>query len=317
MKKMKRLMGLMLCVVLAISCLTGCGGTEEEVLISAVTSLNEAKSYETESSMKGKMKIEVMGETQEVDIASVVKGTYFMDPYKVKTTTTSTVLGQTTTSESYMEKDGDAYVVYTKTDGIWSKMELGELEAAMQASGLNNFQSQFSTDASKYTKKDDRVEDDKTYLVYDYTISKEEVKKMTEGLGSSMKSLLGTSVEAEEMEKLFNTMLSEIGEITMTILVDKEEKTIYRIEYSMTEMVNKMLDAVMEYLKETMEESSKDDSEVDMQEALSSVKMQVSDMNMVMTYKNRDNVADFEIPEEAKNAEDLSSVLNGLSEDAE
>ena len=48
-----------------------------------------------------------------------------------------------------------------------------------------------------------------------------------------------------------NTILDNMGDITMTIWFDSEDESIYKITYSMTDMMNKILDAVMKKLAES------------------------------------------------------------------
>lgn len=317
MKKVRKILGLMMCLVLAFGCLTGCGGkSEEEVFMGAITSLNTAKSFDMEATMSGKMSMQMEEESQDIDISSKVVANCFTDPYKMKATTTTTTMGQSTSQEVYMQKEDEKYVLYMNTAGTWSKMELGDLDAAIQASGINNIESQLSGDINKYTKKENKEEGEKTYLVYDYTVSGDEMKKMAEGMTSSLGTMLGDSTDSKDLEEMIDKMLETVGDVTMTILVDKEEGCVARIEYPMTDMMNNMLNSMMKYMAEKFGESEEKDT-VGIAEALASVKIQVSDMNMVTTYKNLDNAAEFEIPEEAKNAKPISSLLEDSSEDSE
>ncbi len=316
MKKVNQIVGLMMCLVLAFGCLTGCGGkSEEEIFMGAITSLNTAKSFDMDATVSGKMSMKMGDQSQDLDLSTKVAGTCFTDPYKMKVTTSVTTMGQTVNTESYMQKDGEKYVLYAKNAGTWTKMELADMDAAIQASGMNNIGNQLSGDISKYTKKENKTEGDKTYLVYDYTVSGEEMKKMTESMTSSLGTVLGDSVESKEMEEMINKMIESVGDVTMTILVDMDEECVARVEYPMTDMMNNMLDSVMEYLKEKIGDV-KDKDTVGMAEALASVEMKVSDMNMVMNYKNVDKAADFEIPEEALKAKS-TSLLGDSAGDVE
>ena len=111
-------------------------------------------------------------------------------------------------------------------------------------------------------------------------------------------------LQEEEMKDLMNTILDNMGDITMTIWFDSEDESIYKITYSMTDMMNKILDAVMKKLTESAKKDSKDDSEVDLAAALADAKISVKDLNMTCTYKNLDSAADFEIPKEALEAKE-------------
>lgn len=313
MKKRTRVLGILMCMVLAFGCLTGCGGqkSDEELLMASVTGINNAKSFDLEAKMSGKMSMAFGEESQDMDMSMDMKATCFTDPYKIKASATTTAMGQSSTSESYMQKDGDNYYVYVKADGSWSKIKMGGLEEAMQASGVNSVSSQLSSDVSKYTKKEDVTENDKTYLVYDYTISGDDMKEMAKSMTSSLDSLLGETGDAGETDEIINKMLESIDKVTMTILVDREEETIYRVDYPMTDMMNNMIKSMLDYISSKAGEAEEDTMGI--AEALASMKIEVSDMNMTMYYKNVGSAAEFEIPAEALEAEETSS-LDGSSD---
>lgn len=318
MKKGTRVLGILMCMVLALGCLTGCGGSksDEELLMASVTGVNSAKSFDMEAKMSGKMSMKFGEESQDLDMNMDMKTTCFTDPYKVKASATTTAMGQSSVSESYMQKDGDDYYVYVKADGTWTKMKAVGLEEALAASGVNSVGSQLSSDVKKYTKKEDVKENDKTYLCYDYVVKGDEIKDMAKSMTSSLDSLLGsTGGDAGEMDEIINKMLESVGDVTLTILVDREEETIYRVDYPMTDMMNKMLQSVIDYIAASAGDA--EDDPLGIAEALSSMKISVSDMNMTMYYKNVGSAADFEIPAEALKAEEVSPSLDGSSDDSE
>lgn len=308
MKSIRKLAGLMLCFALTAGCLFGCGGMsaeDEEVLTSAVKSINEAKSFDMVGKTSGKMMMKMGGQSQEMDMSSEVKGTQFADPLKAKVTGVTNTAGTSVETESYVQKEDDKYVVYVKAGGAWSKMVLGDLDQAISASGMNSIEKQLKEDVSKYTKKDDREIDGKDYLVFEYTVSGEEIKEMMAGASSSLGSILGG--QGGDMEQLLNDMVKDIGDMPMTILFDRESKSIYQIEYSMTEMMNKMMKSVVDSI-------SKMGAGENGGQSLSDLSIEVSDMNMVITYSNIGSAADFEIPEEALSAKEVD--LGGAQEES-
>ncbi len=313
MKKMKKLLGMLMCVVLALGCLTGCGeASDEDILLEAVKAVNSAESYDMESKVSGKMTVSLMGQSQAMDMTVTQNATYFKEPYKMKMTNRTSTSGQTVETESYMVKEEDNYVIYTKAEDVWTKVEMGNLEEAMASAGINSITNSLGEDIGKYAKKENRTENDKEYLVYDYTIKQEEIKKMMDGMMSSltpmMESMAG-EVDAAQIEKLMNDIIGSMGDITMTILVDKEEKSIYRIEYPMTDMMNKMMEAIIDWIGEYAKTMATNEDEIaQMETILKDMSMTVSDMNMELTYSNLNEAEDFEIPEEAKNAESASDV---------
>lgn len=86
MKKRTRVLGILMCMVLAFGCLTGCGGqkSDEELLMASVTGINNAKSFDLEAKMSGKMSMAFGEESQDMDMSMDMKATCFTDPYKIK-----------------------------------------------------------------------------------------------------------------------------------------------------------------------------------------------------------------------------------------
>ena len=313
MKKMSKILAFMMCVVLSIGCLTGCGGkSEEEGLMSAVTGINNAESCEVEVSMAGKMSMRMGEEAQDLDMKMDMKGTSFQDPLKMKITGSVAMMGESTTMESYIQKENEKYVLYSNVEGTWTKMELGDLDTALASSGMSSYSNQLSADIGKYTKKEEKKEGETTYLVYDYTVSGEEMESMLEGSTSSVKSMLGDSVDAKEYQDLMNRVVSSIGNVTLTVYVDVKKQEISRVEYPMTDMMNKMFDELMKYIKDKALEEATEDEAKEVNEMMNSMEMKVSDMNMSISYKNVNKAEDFEIPDEALKAESMNAALNSL-----
>lgn len=307
MKKMSKLLALVMCLTLAVCSLAGCAKSEKEVIKNSVSKINNAKNFQMESTMGGKMTISVAGTTQDVDMDMKMNATYFLDSMKVKTSATVTSAGVSTTTDSYMQKDGDDLVMYTKTaDGDWSKVKMENAASLMQSSG--DMSKQLSEDNTKYTKKGEMTENDKTYNVYEYTVSAKDNQDMMEELMSSLTGSISSVMDEKEIKELLDTIISNMGDIKMTIWFDSEEENIYKITYSITDMMNKVLEGLMSKIKKSADSSDSDDS-VDLSSALADAKITVKDMNMTCVYKNVDSAADFEIPEEALKAQELTSDL--------
>lgn len=312
MKKMRRFLSLFMCIVLSAVCLAGCGGKSDEALLTAsVKNLNEAKNCDITAKMSGKMKVSIGDFSQDVDMDMDITSTMFMDPVKTKVVSTLNSAGTSVKSESYIAKENDKYVTYTKVDDEWSKMELGNMDEAMAVSGMDTMAKQLVDDISKYVKKDDQEKEGKKYLVYDYTISGDAIKDMIKSMSSSMGSSLGLAGEDEsQMEEILNAMVKEVGDITMTIFIDRETENISHIEYSMTEFMNKMMKSLMGSISDLAKAEGGEQAEIP------AMNIETSDMNMKLSYSNINSAADFEIPKEALEAKDISE-LDGESQDGE
>ena len=307
MKNMKKLVGYLLCLTLVIGCISGCGGfagkSDEELLMSAITNINKAKSFQMDAKLTGKVSVKMGEQSQDVDMGMEMTSTQFTDPVKAKIVVKTTSAGTTTNTESYVQKEDDKYVTYTKAYDTWSKTSLGNLDEALNAAGgMNSMQTQLAEDISKYTKKEDKEEGDKKYLVYEYTVTGEDLKSMVE---NTMSSIGSSAFGSDELSEMLDAMIGKMGDMVMTILIDRDTENIYSIEVPMTDMMNNMMNGLIDYLKEqALKEEDADPEEVE--ESLKQFKIQVSDMNMSATYSKVDEAEDFTVPQEALDAEEFS-----------
>ena len=143
MKKISKLLALALCLTLTIGSLAGCAKSEKDVIKNSVSKINNAKNFEMDASMGGKMTIAVAGTSQDADMDMKMNVVSFQDPLKAKTTATITSAGVSTTTETYMQKDGNDLVVYTKANDTWTKTKMENAVDIMQSSGDMSVRRQF------------------------------------------------------------------------------------------------------------------------------------------------------------------------------
>ncbi len=316
MKNLKKLAGYILCLALVIGCISGCGGfagkSDEELLMSSITSLNKAKSFEMNTKLTGKISVKAGEQSQDTELNMDMTSTQFTEPMKAKVLMKTSSAGMTMDTESYIQKENDNYVTYTKAGGVWSKMSMGNLDEAMNAAGgMNSMQKQLAEDVSKYTKKEDRKEGDKTYLVYEYKVTGEDMKSMVNSAMSTLGSSLGSD---DELSEMLEAMLGKMGDLVMTILIDRDAECIASIEMPMTDMMNNMMSGLVDYMKQQVAEEGGEDTE-GMDEYFDQMQMQVTDMNMVAKYSKIDAADDFMIPKEALEAEETSLEDEDLDTD--
>lgn len=322
---MNKKISLLLCVVMSIICLVGCGGkSDEEILTGAVNQMNQVKSLEIQTKISGKMSAKMGEETEDMELSSDLKGSFFSEPFKMKMTGTTSSMGQTAAIETYLQKDNDKYVCYSKVEEDWMKTEMENMDELMQASGINSLFNQLSADPKKYVEKENKTEGDQTYLVYEYTISAEEMKTMVESAFSSVRSLVGSTMEESEVDDLLNKVASSMDQITITLYIDQETQQITRMEYSMTEMMNKMINSFMQFIKDkTVADAKKEDAGISEEEinkmtaSFDAVQISATDMNVVQLYSKIDQAEDFTIPEDALKAKSMDELMKDLSVEEE
>ncbi len=285
---MKKILSLVLVAIMVLS-FAGCGSKDatkgmsaEEVLVAATEKSTTWESFEADMDMA--MLMTIMGpEPTEI----TMKGTalFFMDPMRMKMTM-DTSMGEDMkmTIEQYMVQEGDQFVTYQSTMGQWMKMVIDD----PSMSGM------LTMDPAQ------NMELFKKYLVGAEIVGEEKVNNM-----DALKIDLTVSFEmykeliadnaAMDMGGFTSTgmldSLAEVGDLTYTIWVEKE--TLQPVKYYMD------FGDVMSKVGAAVGEST------DMPAEMLSIYDDM-EMTIIMTIKNIDNVSDFEIPQEALDAEEIS-----------
>ena len=317
--KRKPLALLLICALLVTFALAGCGGsgngnnggdnstaadltadkTAEQIVAESFKLLDEATSYDMEMTIDMSMPIE-----DEI-ISMNMHGTanYFVDPLKMKmvmeTTPTSAVTAPPEelmmTIEYYIIAEGDSYTMYQHVNGQWIKMSFAE-------AGLADM---MQMDASKYTNMfidnlkaasidgEEKIGDLDTVKIT-LTASGEIFNDMmgeldSLGMGESMDGLLPQDI------------LSQLGDMTFTVWVDKATLNTVKYYMDMTSMMKNMGDAMIASMGEDESLSA---------EELAEVTNMFDNMEMTMEYTimNLNQAQDFTLPEEAANAMDLGDL---------
>lgn len=297
---MKKIISLVMCLCLCMSMMTGCGKSEEEVVTNSIKALNNAKNYDMNVSLKGKMSVSFGEKSQDADIDISMKETVFTEPMKCKVVASFKTAGQENQVESYMQESGGSFDVYTKPlkEADWSKINMSDVTKAMKEAGVQSTQ-KFKEDFASYKKLEDKEENGKKYYLYECALDADNIKETLNGLGSSMTSMLGKDID----EEMYKKIVDKMGDIKMTFWFDQESAMLSRIEYPMTDLMNNVIQIVLE---EVTKVQGKDDDGT-MASIMSQVKMSVSDMDMIMDIENVDSAQDFEIPQEALNAKEFSA----------
>lgn len=310
MKKIKKLAVYFLCLTIVTGCISGCGGfaskSDEDLLVSSIADLNKAKSFEMNVKLTGKMSAKMDGETANEVLDIELSSTQFTEPEKAKIVMrASTDESLAEIQESYVQKEDDKYVIYSKMSemsDIWTKrLKENRKEAINAAGGVNFLHGSLPEDASKYVRKEERAEGDKKYLVYEYKMEKENLESIVKDLMSAM----GSSLEADELEMVMGKM----GDVVMAVLIDRKAECISSIEMPLADVMNNVFKAMLEYAKQ---EAAGNPDEEELVSYMDTLKVEISDdAKMVAKYSAIDAAKDFTIPKEAleaKSEEDLESM---------
>lgn len=293
----KRIVATFCLMVMIISVLTGC--EKKDLYEEAMSKANHAKNMEATATMDLSMNMTMNGQEQAMDMKMTMDMTAFEDPFKMKMSADISMLGQSTKMNSYVAKEGDKYMTYTQVAGQWMKTALCDADdmetAKKNANSLNA--AGFMLEKKTVTEGEEVTENGKTYKTFTGKMTKEMMKKSME---SSVSGLGSAGLDEETLNKIIDKM----ADVSYTMWLDTEEQTLYRVKFSMKDMMNSVMDIVM---KEQLEKAA-GSSSGEVKKALKDVKIDVSKCDMDIIYKNYDNAQDFEVPAEALKAKETETI---------
>ncbi len=291
MKFFNKLISLAMVIVMMFS-IAACGGgnsggeggetpqestapTPEEVVKAAENNMREATSIESNMTMDMAM----TSDGQTVNMKTNMDMISFTDPMKLKMDMTMDMgeqLGGTQTIQFYADETDGAMTMYMNMMGNWYKQNVPEEQLAQYDTKENL--STYLDSSTGFTEAGTEQVNGEDATKYDGVITgsqMNEVLKASGALDDLEPMLAGTDLDA-------STIYEDLPDITMSIWINAEQYPV-KYEMDMTAMMQGLMDKVMATAQQ--------------EQALT-----VDAMKISMTNKNFNNAADFEIPEEAKNA---------------
>lgn len=249
--------------------------TPEEIVKAAEEKMQEATSVESNMTMD--MVMTSQGQT--VNMKTNMDMISFTDPMKLKMDMTIDMgeqLGGTQMMQFYADETDGNMTMYMNMMGSWYKQNVPEEQLAQYDTKENL--STYLDNSTGFTEAGTEQVNGEDATKYDGVITgsqMNEVLKASGALDDLEPMLAGTDLDA-------STIYEDLPDITMSIWVNAEQYPV-KYEMDMTAMMQGLMDKVMATAQQ--------------EQALT-----VDAMKISMTNKNFNNAADFEIPEEAKNA---------------
>lgn len=332
MRKGKTFIGWIMCLVMVLGCLAGCGGVSTKtgqkdgkqansVLLHALQKVNSAESLDMDVNMSGAMKVALYtDEFSTINMSADVKVSMFENPTKMKYTTSvkDREDSETYTTIGYITKQNDEYVNYENhasslekaRAGDWQKSCYKDEEQLGEQLGLLFYPIDMDEDIEKYTKKEDIEEKGKKYQVYEYGMPFGEVLGMDDLFGDAEKTEMGEAF-IDDMKALANKT------VLLTLLVDPEKEELYQLRCQLGEFISELYEITSKSVMDADDEDDKDDSiadDADKDEndedenednsGSEDAQAMKCDIAYTVTYSNLNSVSEFEIPEEALKAPD-------------
>lgn len=277
MKFLKRslpVFGLLLALLLA-----GCGGkTPEQMLNNATEQMESAKNVECSATMN--IEYSMVGQSMKMQMQ--MDSVSFTEPQKAKCDMTMTIdipgMGsQTQQMEMYVDEE----YTYTGMEGVWMKTALPDLEAAETANAELYADLNALLLANKPVSEEvNGVKTNKFTAV------------ITEEMLGRVLGMMSGSIDSESLG-MVTGMFEGIGEIPFEYWLDANTDMPVQMRVDMAKAMETML-------KNTLAQGGFGE--------IADIDVTVSAAELTMQYKNVNTAADFEIPEEAKAAEELPLV---------
>ena len=196
----------------------------------------------------------------------------------------------------YMAEEDGKYYTYTGASGMWMKqsMDKAAFDEAMNSYDSKAYLEQLVGSTSTFTFNE-TTEDDKEVYKLDGNIT-----------GESLKNMLKTANSMSQLGSLgidYTQAFDSISDLPVTIYIEKESGNLYKMSMDMSD-----------FMKQIMSSMS---GAADTDESLNT-DVAIDKCDMTITYTGYDNAENFDIPEEALNAEEIDlNALSGLDMDDE
>lgn len=291
----KRIISVVLMLVMLFT-MGGCG----KKTVSAGELLEKA--YENSKSVtnmtaKYTMQMDMSSAGQSISSTTTGDITAFTDPYKVKMNMTMDMgeLGSQD-MEMYMAAEGENYYTYTGMSGVWYKQSM---DKELFEKSLNSYNSELYLES--FVKSKD------SFTFTETTENDKELYQITGTLsGEALADMVNSTDILSQMESfgIDSSLYEDLEDLNITLYLDKESCSFYKMSLDMTKMMQEMMSKAMDSISDTV---NGDDAA-----ANASANVDISKCVMEMEYTGYNNAEDFEIPEEALNAEELD--LSGLND---
>lgn len=291
----KKLLSILLVLVMILS-VSGCEKKElsaSDLLEKAYENCESVKNITAKQTMQ--LSASAAGESINLNIDSDIVA--FSDPYKVKMEANMDMgeLGSQAITMYMAEEDGK-YYTYTGASGMWMKqsMDKAAFDEAMNSYDSKAYLEQLVGSTSTFTFNE-TTEDDKEVYKLDGNIT-----------GESLKNMLKTANSMSQLGSLgidYTQAFDSISDLPVTIYIEKESGNLYKMSMDMSD-----------FMKQIMSSMS---GAADTDESLNT-DVAIDKCDMTITYTGYDNAENFDIPEEALNAEEIDlNALSGLDMDDE
>ena len=290
----KKSLLLLVVALLTVFSLAGCSekeepasGSDTDMLTTALTNMAEAKSMTYAMDMTMTMS----AEGQTLDMSTLSEIQFIMDPLTMKMNMSLSMAGVdeledtgNMTTSSYMETvDGTAWMYMDAGDGTWYKQNLGDAAALQQYDVTQTIDAYVSTPEQFKSVGTEEVNGSEA-TKFEGVLSEDSLNDAINNSGVlSQMNLDGID------EATLQSMYEGMDDLAMTLWIDNETLLPVKYEMDMSDMMNTVMKNLMASTDET-----------------AAAQISVDKVFVTVEITGYDNVSAIEIPEEARNAEEMT-----------
>lgn len=232
---MKKTLAMVLTVLMMLS-LAACGDSFGSAMVKAASEMEKVESVHTDMTMGFTMNMPSLEQSAEMTMSTSIDSTN--EPMMVRGESTTTLMGMSIPVEYYIEQIGDKYNMYISSDsGEKWQAQLGiSADEVAQYDFIDSVEFYLEC-ASAFEKTGEEEINGSIAVRYDGIVTGENMRKMLEVSGSmdQMNELVGEGGE-----------LPELGEMPMSIWLDKKSGLPVRYDMDMTGVMQSMMDQMSE-----------------------------------------------------------------------
>lgn len=291
---------LLLCAIamLSLAALAGCGNDKEEateataeenLVTQAITNSQKVQSVTYDMTMDMAMDFTVGEETQAINMTTNGSIEYLNDPMSMSMNMNMD-MGEAGTmdSASYGEIVDGNFVLYTSVEDQWIKQTVGTAQEMEQYNSAKAMEVYLESMKDFTDEGVENVNGSKA-TKFTGTISGDDLQAVMDSMAGMGDQMAALGLEDESLASLY----ADSGDLTISIWIDNQ--TVLPVKYEMD--MTAMMQNIMEKLSTTTQD-------------LGEITYNVSNVFVSMTVTGYDNVEAIEIPEEARNAQEVSELAD-------
>ena len=302
MKTIKKGLALLLALMMVLS-LTACDNLQT---LKTVRKIQKLESYHADCSVDMNMGLGMLGQSlMNLEFHIGADADVNRDPLLGEGTFQAELMDETREGQFYFAKEDDTLTLYLSTDGgeTWKATPIDLSESTPDTGfGLSKESLEWMLKAAATFEETGEEEiNDYTATVYEGFISGEELKAMMDEADALGAVATGMELDPDELQ------LEEVGDIPVTVALDKESGLPVRFTVDLSALMDSMLPLFLQVVTKASAESGEDAGEI--LGLLSFMEVSFDEFLITVHLSDFDEMGEVTIPEEVLEAAEPEAVI--------